>query len=208
MRMTSVNMHSPDRYGFCSMTNCSAHRLPACTEPSRCLLIPYLRHAVYDVLSLYDAASISQWQTDLWGCTAKTGMAVKAPPSVACPSALLPTHAKSFYTQNVCRIRCALRLHVCCSFNKPVTITSVGVHCLDKNDCYSPTNCSVPISISANSDGCTHLCSITSACVYELPVLCSFSKPMAITSVGVHCLDKNGCYGSINCMLLKLLTHA
>lgn len=41
------------------------------------------------------------------------------------------------------------------SFNKPVAITSVGVHCLDKNSCYSPTNCSLAISTSANSAGCT-----------------------------------------------------
>lgn len=42
-----------------------------------------------------------------------------------------------------------------CRFGKPVAITSVGVHCLDRNGCYAPSNCSVPISPSPTAEGCS-----------------------------------------------------
>nr|QOL01211.1 putative extracellular protein TR9_019 [Trebouxia lynnae] len=40
-------------------------------------------------------------------------------------------------------------------FAKPVAIAPVGVHCLDRNGCYAPTNCSKPISNSPDSEGCS-----------------------------------------------------
>lgn len=42
-----------------------------------------------------------------------------------------------------------------CRFGKAVAIASVGVHCLDKNSCYAPTNCSTPITTSPSAEGCS-----------------------------------------------------
>ncbi|KAL3135985.1 hypothetical protein ABBQ32_007025 [Trebouxia sp. C0010 RCD-2024] len=40
-------------------------------------------------------------------------------------------------------------------FGKPVAVASVGVHCLDRNGCYAPSNCSMPISPSPTAEGCS-----------------------------------------------------